>query len=113
MERKFISDYGTLEPYGYNIREGGGRSERVSDVSRNIMIEKQREISKRRNGLLGRIVGNRKSSNCYYDHHRKKWLVSFYVKNKNVYLGRYDTEREALNVADEFRKLHFTPETYI
>jgi group I intron endonuclease len=58
MERKFISDYGTLEPYGYNIREGGGRSERVSDVSRNIMIEKQREISKRRNGLLGRIVGN-------------------------------------------------------
>jgi hypothetical protein len=43
----------------------------------------------------------------------KKWLVSFYIKNKNVYLGRYDTEREALNVADKFRKLHFTPETYI
>jgi len=58
MERKLIDEHGTMEPGGYNLREGGGRSERVSEISRQLMIEKQREISKRRGGLLGKLVPN-------------------------------------------------------
>jgi group I intron endonuclease len=58
MERKLISEHGTMEPGGYNLREGGGRSERVSDTSRQLMIEKQREISKRRGGILGKLIPN-------------------------------------------------------
>ena len=61
MERKLISEHNTLEPNGLNIREGGGRSEKVSDSSRKLMIDKQREISMRRGGLLGYIKQNKYS----------------------------------------------------
>ena len=61
MERKLISEHNTLDPNGLNIREGGGRSEKVSDSSRKLMIDKQREISMRRGGLLGYIKQNKYS----------------------------------------------------
>jgi len=59
MERHLIMEHNTLEPSGLNIREGGGRSEKVSDSSRQIMIDKQREISMRRGGYLGYIIQNK------------------------------------------------------
>lgn len=58
MEDIYINDYGTIEPNGYNIQSGGGTSEKYSEISREAMIEKQREISKRRGGVLGYIVEN-------------------------------------------------------
>jgi len=161
MEKKFITEYNTIEPNGYNIREGGGRSEKVSDVSRQLMIEKQREISMRRNGLLGRIneikskvdgritsysfissinrtpkrignfktyeealevqqkytadpdnyeilqpkrVGNGKSSNVYFDKSRNKWSVNIYINGKSKYLGRYETEEKAKYALENYKK---------
>jgi len=162
MERHYINELNTMEPNGYNIREGGGRSEKVSDISRQLMVDKQREISMRRNGLLGRIrpiyskvdkdkitsyslkvsvngktqtigsyktceealevqkkytedpdnyeipppkrVGNGKSSNVYFcsDKQKKRWQVQFWVNGKNVSLGRYETQEEALEVANKY-----------
>jgi len=61
MERKLISEHNTLDPNGLNIREGGGRSEKVSDSSRKLMIDKQREISKNKTGYLGKIIKNKHS----------------------------------------------------
>ena len=158
MERKLISEHGTMEPGGYNLREGGGRSERVSDTSRKLMIEKQREISKRRDGLLGVLVpnghvevtswsvsiprngnryrvgpfktkeeaievqkkyssdpdgfklpgpkrvGNGKGAGVYYKPKSGKWQVLPRVDGKNIYLGQYKTEEEAIEVLERYKK---------
>ena len=95
MERKFISEHETMEPDGYNIREGGGRSERVSDTSRKLMIEKQREISKRRGGLLGKLVpnGNGKISS---------WSVNVPKNGKRYRVGPFKTKEEAIEVQKKF-----------
>lgn len=165
MEKKFIKELNTMEPNGYNIREGGGKSEKVSDMSRQIMVDKQREISMRRNGLLGYItpnyskvdkdkitsyslrvcintktqtigsyktyeqalevqkkftedpdnyeipqskrVGNGQSTNVYFcssDKRKKRWIVQFRVNGKNLSLGRYETNEEALEVANKYKE---------
>ena len=165
MERHYINELNTMEPNGYNSREGGGRSEKVSDVSRQLMTHKQREISMRRNGLLGSIkaiyskvdknkitsyslrvwtngrhnnlgnyktheealevqkkytedpdnyeipqlkrLGNGKSSNVYFcgnEKRKKRWHVQFYIKGKNISLGRYETKEEALEVANKYKQ---------
>ena len=95
MERKLISENGTMEPDGYNIREGGGRSEKVSDTSRKLMIEKQREISKRRGGLLGKLVpnGNGKISS---------WSVNVPKNGKRYRVGPFKTKEEAIEVQKKF-----------
>jgi len=91
MERKLISEHGTMEPDGYNIREGGGRSEKVSDTSRKLMIEKQREISKRRGGLLGYLIPNG---------HGKvtSWSISVPKNGKRRRVGPFKTKEEAIEV---------------
>jgi len=61
MERNFIIEHNTIEPNGLNLREGGGKSERVSETSRKLMIDKQREISKNKTGNLGKIIENKHS----------------------------------------------------
>jgi len=154
MEKKYISEYSTLEPHGYNLREGGGKSEKVSDESKSLMIEKQREISKRRNGLIGVLipnrqswsvsvprngnryrlgpfktkeeaveiqekytydpdgfeipkstrVGNGKGTGIYYRKDRDKWQVIPNMNGKNIYLGLYTTEGEALEVLNKFKE---------
>ena len=76
MERHLIMEHNTLEPSGLNIREGGGRSEKVSDSSRKIMIDKQREISKRRGGYLGYIKQNK----CSFSF---KFMVNNVLRNMN------------------------------
>ena len=91
MERKLISEHGTMEPGGYNLREGGGRSERVSDTSRQLMIEKQREISKRRGGLLGVLIPNG---------HGKvtSWSISIPKNGKRHRVGPFKTKEEAIEI---------------
>ena len=91
MERKLINEHGTMEPGGYNLREGGGRSERVSDTSRQLMIEKQREISKRRGGLLGVLIPNG---------HGKvtSWSISIPKNGKRHRVGPFKTKEEAIEI---------------
>src|SRR6056300_710778 len=95
MERKLISEHQTMEPDGYNIREGGGRSERVSDTSRKLMIEKQREISKRRGGLLGKLIPNG---------HGKitSWSVNVSKNNRRHTIGPFKTKEEATEIQKKF-----------
>jgi group I intron endonuclease len=95
MERKLISEHQTMEPDGYNIREGGGRSERVSDTSRKLMIEKQREISKRRGGLLGKLIPNG---------HGKitSWSVNVSKNNRRHTIGPFKTKEEAIEIQKKF-----------
>ena len=99
MERYYIDELNTLEPNGYNSREGGGRSENVSDISRQLMIDKQREISMRRNGLLGVIRTN-------YSHVDKDNITSYSVlvnvNAKRKTIGNFKTYDEALEVQKKF-----------
>jgi len=98
MERKLISEHGTLEPGGYNIREGGGRSERVSDISRKLMIEKQREISKRRDGLLGNLVKN----GINKDGTVTSWSINVARDGITHRVGPFKTKEEAIEVQKKF-----------
>ena len=99
MERYYINELNTMEPNGYNIREGGGRSEKVSDASRQLMIDKQREITIRRNGLLGRITPN-------YSHLDKDKITSYSVfvsvNAKTKTIGNFKTYDEALEVQKKY-----------
>ena len=99
MERYYIDELNTLEPNGYNSREGGGRSEKVSDASRQLMIDKQREITIRRNGLLGRIRPN-------YSHVDKDKITSYSVlvsvNAKTKTIGNFKTYDEALEVQKKY-----------
>lgn len=105
MEKKYISEHDTLEPNGYNIREGGGRSEKVSDLSRKLMIEKQREISRRRNGLLGGVFPNKSRK----DGSITSWYFKVTVNNTSYVVGSLKTRGEA----EEIQKLYNeNPDTF-
>jgi group I intron endonuclease len=105
MERKFIKEYNTIEPNGYNIREGGGKSEKVSDISKQLMTEKQREISLRRGGLLGTITENKSK----VDGRTTSWSVRGFRDGKGYKLANCKTKEEALEVQREFTN---NPDTY-
>lgn len=98
MEKKFITEYNTIEPNGYNIREGGGRSEKVSDVSRQIMIEKQREISMRRNGLLGRIIETKSK----VDGRITSYTFISCINGTPRRIGNFKTYEEALELQKKY-----------
>jgi len=60
MEKCFIEEHDTLSPGGYNMRGGGGRSEKISDELKKLLINGQREYRKRiQGGLLGSIKEHR------------------------------------------------------
>jgi group I intron endonuclease len=105
MEVKFIEEYNTMAPNGYNLREGGGKSEKVSEDSRQLMIEKQREISLRRGGLLGTI----KEIKSKVDGRTTSWSVIGYRDGKGYKLANCKTKEEALEVQ---RKFTNNPDTY-
>ena len=105
MEVKFIEEYNTMAPNGYNLREGGGKSEKVSEDSRQLMIEKQREISLRRGGLLGTI----KEIKSKVDGRTTSWSVIGYRDGKGYKLANCKTKEEALEVQREFTN---NPDTY-
>lgn len=99
MERKLVSEHGTLEPGGYNLREGGGRSGKVSDATRKYMIEKQREISKRKDGLLGKVFQNKSKK----DGNVISWSVRGHINGNPCKLaGPFKTKEEAIEVQKKF-----------
>ena len=105
MENKFITEHNTMAPNGYNLREGGGKSEKVSEDSRQLMIEKQREISLRRGGLLGTIKENKST----IDGRTTSWSVRGFRGSKSYKLANCKTKEEALEVQREFTN---NPDTY-
>ena len=105
MENKFIAEHNTMAPNGYNLREGGGKSEKVSEDSRQLMIEKQREISLRRGGLLGTI----REIKSKVDGRTTSWSVRGFHDGKSYKLANCKTKEEALEVQREFTN---NPDTY-
>ena len=105
MERKMIKHHNTMTPNGYNLREGGGRSERVSTGSRKLMISKQREISLRKNGKLGSIIKNISK----VDGRITSWTVKCFRNGKPYKLGKFNTKEEALTLQEEYTQ---DPENY-
>lgn len=106
MEKKMIEEYRTLSPNGYNLREGGGRSEKVSDESRKLMIAKQREISLEKNGKLGTIVKNKSK----VDGRITSWSFMICRDGKGYRVANCPTKEDALRVQEEFTK---DPDGYI
>ncbi len=100
MENKFISEHNTLVPNGYNLREGGGKSEKVSEESRKLMIEKQREISKRRHGLLGTI----KEIKSKVNGKTLSWSLKGHRDGKSYTIANCKTKEEILEFQREFTK---------
>ena len=105
MENKFIAEHNTMAPNGYNLREGGGKSEKVSEVSRQLMIEKQREISLRRGGLLGTI----REIKSKVDGRTTSWSIIGRRDNKDYTIANCKTKEKALEVQREFTN---NPDTY-
>lgn len=106
MEKKMIEEYNTMAPNGYNLREGGGRSEKVSDESRKLMISKQREISLAKNGKLGSI--NEIISKV--DGRTTSWSFMAHRNGKIYTLANCSTLEETLKVQEEFTK---DPDGYV
>ena len=100
MERKFIKEHNTLSPNGYNLREGGGRSERVSEESRKLMIEKQREISKRRGELLGYIKENKSKK----DGSITSWTLKGYRDGKSFKISNSTNKEKLIQIQKDFTK---------
>jgi hypothetical protein len=92
MEKQFIASEDTMYPNGYNLRTGGGKSERVSDQSRRGMIEKQREIRRRNNGGMLGFVRN----------DINRWVLKASVDGKHRVIGSYLTEAEARQAHQEY-----------
>jgi len=68
MEKYYISTYNTLHPNGYNLSSGGGRGEHRSKDTVKLMINNQRELTKRKNGgLLGYIIENKSKKGRTYN----------------------------------------------
>jgi len=105
MENKFIAEHNTMAPNGYNLREGGGKSEKVSEDSRQLMIEKQREISLRRGGLLGTI----REIKSKVDGRTTSWSIIGRRDNKDYTIANCKTKEKALEVQREFTN---NPDTY-
>lgn len=98
MERKMIEQHDTLSPNGYNLREGGGRSEKVSDESRKLMISKQREISIKKNGKLGTIRENKSK----IDGSITSWTFKAPRGGKVCKVALCSTKEDALKIQDEY-----------
>jgi len=100
MERKFIEEHGTLSPNGYNLREGGGRSEKVSEESRNLMIKKQREIITRKGELLGSIVENKSK----IDGSITSWTLKGSRNGKTLKIANSKNKEELIQMQKDFTK---------
>lgn len=100
MEKKYIKESNTLDPNGYNLRDGGGKHGKVSEQSRQLMLDKQREISLRRNGKLGGIVENKSKKTGEIT----SWSVKAKLNSKTSIIKCCKTLEEALEVQTEFTK---------
>lgn len=100
MEKKMIKEFNTLYPNGYNLREGGGRDEKACNNSRQMMISKQREISLRKNGLLGSIKENKSK----LDGRTTSWALVICREGKEYRVAKCSNRDEILKVQEEYTK---------
>lgn len=106
MEKKMIKEFNTMSPNGYNLREGGGRSERISDESRKFMISKQREISLSKNGRLGYIKENKSK----IDGRITSWTFKARRGGNSLKVANCSTLEEAVKIQEEYTK---DPDGYV
>ena len=99
-EREFIDEYNTMYPNGYNLRQGGGKHEKVSEESIKLMISKQRQIVLKKTGKLGSIIKNKSK----IDGSITSWSVRASRKGKNYLIAKCSTEEEAFKVQEEFTR---------
>jgi len=105
MEKECIAKHDTLVPNGYNIREGGQGCDVVSKLTKCTMVQVQREISKRREGLLGSICANKSK----VDGRVTSWSFKGHRDGKAYTIANCKTKEEALEVQMEFTN---NPDTY-
>jgi len=100
-EREFIDEYNTMYPNGYNLRQGGGKHEKVSEESIKLMILKQRQIRlSKTGGKLGSIRKNKSK----IDGRITSWTVRACHKGKVRIISKCSTEEEAFKVQEEFTR---------
>jgi len=97
MEKKYINQYNTLYPNGYNLSSGGGRGEHRSYNTIRLMTKKQRECTKNKNnGLLGYIKENISKVNG----RTTSWTFSY---NRGR-IANFKTKEEALEFQIKYTK---------
>ena len=105
MEVKFIEEYNTMAPNGYNLIDSKGVGGKVSETTLQAMINSQRNRHIKRNGLLGRIRENKSK----VDGRTTSWSVIGCREGKSYKLARCKTKEEAIEVQ---RKFTNNPDTY-
>ena len=94
LEKKFIHEYNTLKPSGYNLTTGGDRGYELSE-------ESKRKISESNKGRNNKSFGN-KISNTLKDKYSKGTITvhnkrSIIVLKDNNYVASFNSITEAAN----------------
>jgi len=105
MEVKFIKEYNTMAPNGYNLIDSKGVGGKVSETTLQAMINSQRNRHIKKNGVLGRIRENKSK----VDGRTTSWSVRGFRDGKGYKLANCKTKEEALEVQREFTN---NPDTY-
>jgi group I intron endonuclease len=105
MEVKFIEEYNTMAPNGYNLIDSKGVGGKVSETTLQAMINSQRDRYIKKKGLLGEI----KEIKSKVDGRTTSWTVRGCREGKSYKLARCKTKEEALEVQ---RKFTNNPDTY-
>ena len=105
MEVKFIEEYNTMAPNGYNLIDSKGVGGKVSETTLQAMINSQRDRYIKKKGLLGEI----KEIKSKVDGRTTSWTVRGCREGKSYKLARCKTKEEALEVQMEFTN---NPDTY-
>jgi group I intron endonuclease len=105
MEVKFIEEYNTMAPNGYNLIDSKGVGGKVSETTLQAMINSQRDRYIKKKGLLGTI----KEIKSKVDGRTTSWSVIGCRDNKAYTIANCKTKEEALEVQMEFTN---NPDTY-
>ena len=91
MEKKYIHEYNTIYPNGYNMLLGGTPAKKRNEDTIELMINNQRELAKEKNnGFLGFLTENKYS-----------WTFRGRVRNKES-IWNFKTKEEALEFQKKF-----------
>lgn len=85
---------------GRNIKDKHIADHISGDISDNT-IGNLREVTCSQNSM------NTKSKGYSFDKNRNKWQVRIMVNGKNIYIGRYNTEDEAIKASSQARLEYF------
>lgn len=91
LEKRYINDFGTLEPYGYNVRIGGAKGSRHSDASRERM--RQSKL-----GMKNHNYGNPREDLT------KKRISDAKKGEKHHFYGKELTYEHKLNLSKSHKK---------